>query len=206
MGERPTGGPRERDADGGVVETEGLATPVVATVHRSGGPRRRLTTSEAIALFEAHGAMVRRYVGFRVGDPADADDLAADVYRRLVSGAAPVDPSARPAWLLRITHNVVVDHYRRRRRFDPLALLVDRPDDGPAPLESVLRDERLRDVDRALARLPGRQRAAIYLRYHEDLDYETVAAILEAPLPTVRSLVHRGLRRIAAELRSEEDA
>jgi RNA polymerase sigma-70 factor (ECF subfamily) len=206
MGERPTGDPPERDADGGTVEAEAVATSVRVVVGRSGGPRRRLTTSESAALFEAHGAAVRRYVGFRVGDPADADDLAAEVYRRLVSGEAPVDPSMRPAWLLRIAHNLVVDHYRRRRRFDPLALIVDRPDDAPPPLDAILRDERLRDVDRALARLPGRQRAAVYLRYHEDLDYEAVAAILGAPLPTVRSLVHRGLRRIAAELRSEEDA
>jgi RNA polymerase sigma-70 factor, ECF subfamily len=190
------------------VEAESIPVTVlvVEAVGRSDPSRRRLSASESAALFEANAATVRRYVGFRVGDPTDAEDLAAEVYRRLVSAAAPIDPSARRAWLLRIAHNVVVDHYRRRRRFAPLALVMDRPDDAPAPIDAVLRDERLRSVDRALARLPGRQRAAIYLRYHEDLEYEEVATILAAPLSTVRSLVHRGLRRIAAELRSEEDA
>jgi len=187
------------------VEAEAVV-PVTEVVRRSDGSRRRLTAGESTALFEAHGAAVQRYVRFRVGDPTDADDLAAEVFRRLVSGAAPVDPAARPAWLLRIAHNIVVDHYRRRRRFDPVSLIVDRPDDAPPPIDAVLRDERLRDVDRALARLPGRQRAAVYLRYHQDLDYDAVAAILGCPLPTARSLVHRGLRRIAADLRSEEDA
>ena len=52
--------------------------------------------------------------------------------------------------------------------------------------------------------LPGRQRAAIYLRYYEELPYEEVVVILGMPAATVRSLVHRGLKRLAMQLRDWE--
>jgi len=80
-------------------------------------PRRgvagvRPAAGEAATLHEAWAQRVRGCVGFRV---RDADDLVSEVFRRVVSGPAPVEPAARPAWIFRVTHNVVVDHYRRRR-------------------------------------------------------------------------------------------
>ncbi len=163
----------------------------------------RPSAADAATLFEEHEPTIRRYVAFRVADRRDVDDLVGEVFRRLVTGPAPVDAGARRAWLLRVAHNVVVDHYRRRRRLDPLALVLDRPDDAPAPLERIVLDEQLREVDRALAGLPGRQRAAIYLRFHEGLEYVEIGRILGAPVVTVRTLVHRGLRRVAAEMGEE---
>ncbi len=154
-------------------------------------------------IFEEHEARVRRYIAFRVRDAHDVEDLTADVFRRLVAGPAPVPPVAWGPWLLRVAHNVVVDHYRRRRRFDPLATVLDRPDDAPSLDERLIRDEQTRRVDEALARLPGRQRAAVYLRYHEGLDYARVAEVLGVPAVTARTLVHRGLRRVAASLEQE---
>jgi RNA polymerase sigma-70 factor (ECF subfamily) len=140
-------------------------------------------------------------VGFRV---RDADDLVSEVFRRVVSGPAPVEPAARPAWIFRVTHNVVVDHYRRRR-VPLLPAVFDRPDDAPSLPDRVIHDERMRTTDKALRRLPSRQRAAIYLRFYEDLPYETVAAAMGIPPSTARSLVHRGLKRLAIALGEETE-
>ena len=57
-----------------------------------------------------------------------------------------------------------------------------------------------RAVDTALAGLVGRQRAAIYLRFHEDLEYADIATIMGVPAVTARTLVHRGLKKVAAQL------
>jgi RNA polymerase sigma factor (sigma-70 family) len=122
-----------------------------------------------------------------------------------VSGPAPSDPAARPAWIFRVAHNIVVDHYRRRRFPLLPAAFVDRADDAPSLPDRVIHDERLRATDAAMRLLPGRQRAAIYLRFYEDLPYETVATVMGIPAVTARSLVHRGLKRLATVLGEETD-
>jgi RNA polymerase sigma-70 factor, ECF subfamily len=160
---------------------------------------------EAAALYEAWADRVRGYIAFRVRDIGDAEDLVSEVFSRVVSGPVPVDPAARPAWIFRVAHNVVVDHYRRRRFPFPPAVFVDRADDAPSLPEQVIHDERMRATDAAMRHLPGRQRAAIYLRFYEDLPYDTVAIAMGIPAVTVRSLVHRGLKRLATALGEETD-
>ncbi len=160
---------------------------------------------EAAALYEAWAPRVRGYIGFRVRDPADVDDLVSEVFRRVVSGPAPSVADARPAWIFRVAHNVVVDHYRRRRFPILPADFTDRPDDAPSLPDRVIHDERMRATDQAMRGLPGRQRAAVYLRFYEDLPYETVGAALGIPAVTARSLVFRGLKRLATALGEESD-
>ncbi len=160
----------------------------------------RATPDEAAVLFEAYGERIRRYVAFRVRSPEDAEDLAAEVFRRVLSSPVPIDAGARPAWLFRVAHNAVIDHYRRRRFLAPLATLLDRPDDAPSLPERAMRGEELRRIDAALATLVGRQRAAIYLRFYEDLEYADVATVMGIPAVTARTLVHRGLKKLAGQL------
>ena len=169
-------------------------------VERGARGSTRATPEEAAALFEAYGERVRRYVAFRVRSPEDAEDLTSDVFRRILSSPVPIDPGARPAWLFRVAHNAIIDHYRRRRFTIPLIGLLERPDDAPSLPDRAIRDEELRTVDRALAALVGRQRAAIYLRFYEDLEYADIATIMGVPAVTARTLVHRGLKKVAAHL------
>jgi RNA polymerase sigma-70 factor (ECF subfamily) len=166
------------------------------------GPRAatRATPEEASALFEAYGERIRRYVAFRVRSAEDADDLASEVFRRFMSSPVPVEPGARPAWLFKVAHNAIVDHYRRRRFMVPLGSLLDRPDEAPSLPDRAIRDEQMAAVDHALGELVGRQRAAIYLRFYEDLEYGDIATIMGVPAVTARTLVHRGLKRVAAQL------
>jgi RNA polymerase sigma-70 factor (ECF subfamily) len=164
----------------------------------------RPTPAQAATLFEAYAARLRGYLAFRVREPADVDDLVGEVFRRVVAGPIPIDESTWPAWLFRVAHNAVVDHYRRRRFPNVLGLLTDRPDDAPGLPEQAIRGEQLRLTDAALRNLPGRQRAAIYLRYYEGMEFSEVADVLGVPSSTARSLVHRGLRRVAAELGAAE--
>jgi RNA polymerase sigma factor (sigma-70 family) len=163
----------------------------------------RATPDEAAFLFEAFGERIRRYIAFRVRTPEDAEDLTADVFRRVLSSPVPIDADARHAWLFKVAHNAVIDHYRRRRFLAPLADLFDRPDDAPSLPEQAIRDEEVRRIDKALATLVGRQRAAIYLRFYEDLEYADIATVVGVPAVTARTLVHRGLKKLAIRLGGE---
>jgi RNA polymerase sigma factor (sigma-70 family) len=160
----------------------------------------RATPEEAAAMYEAFGERIRRYIAFRVRSPEDAEDLTSDVFRRILSGPVPIEQGARPAWLFRVAHNAIVDHYRRRRFTIPLLGILERPDDAPSLPDRAVRDEEIRTVDVALATLVGRQRAAIYLRFHEDLEYADIATVMGIPAVTARTLVHRGLKKVAAML------
>ena len=160
---------------------------------------------EAAALYEAWSPRVRAYVAFRVREAADVEDIVGEVFRRVVSGPLPAEPDARPAWIFRVAHNAVVDHYRRRRFQILPPDIGDRPDDAPSLPDRVIRDERVRATDEAMRRLPGRQRSAIYLRFYEDLPYETVGAAMGIPAATARSLVFRGLKALAITLGEESD-
>ena len=59
----------------------------------------------------------------------------------------------------------------------------------------------MRTIDMALATLVGRQRAAIYLRFYEDLEYADIATVMGIPSVTARTLVHRGLKKVAVAAR-----
>ncbi len=118
----------------------------------------------------------------------------------MLSAPIPVDPGARPAWLFRVAHNAIIDHYRRRRFTVPLIGILERPDDAPTLPDRAVRDEEMRTIDTALASLVGRQRAAIYLRFYEDLEYADIATVMGIPSVTARTLVHRGLKKVAVLL------
>ncbi|MER7284090.1 sigma-70 family RNA polymerase sigma factor, partial [Dactylosporangium sp. NPDC000244] len=76
------------------------------------------------------------------------------------------------------------------------------PDCGLADSASTMDDRDL--LRRALAALPPRQRAAVVLRFYEDLSEHQAAAVLGCSLGTVKSLTSRGLQRLRRDLPVEE--
>jgi RNA polymerase sigma-70 factor (ECF subfamily) len=155
-------------------------------------------------LYERYYARVYRYVYHRVGNAADAEDLTAVVfmkaleamhsYRCTASGFAP--------WLFRITHNAVVDHYRRDRKHHTLD---DLPHEAPTgdPVSNVLRTERQDELRSLLTHLSPDQRDVVLMRYAADLSFSEIAAALSKNEAAVRMLLHRGLRKMKAVMDDE---
>lgn len=77
---------------------------------------------------------------------------------------------------------------------------LDLADDAVGPAESVAREESAEELRAALARLALRYRSAVVLRHIEERDYTEIAAILNQPVGTVKSNVHRGLALLRADL------
>src|SRR2546423_111864 len=121
-------------------------TPLPAAARPITRGSTRATSDEAAALFDAFADRIRRYVAFRVRSAEDADDLTSEVFRRVLSGPIPIDMASRPAWLFRVAHNAIIDHYRRRRFLAPLDAILDRADDAPTLPERAMRDEETRRV------------------------------------------------------------
>ena len=136
-------------------------------------------------MFERHGSAVRRYLRRLTGHPETANDLAQDVYLRVVRGAARYEPREREqAWLFRIARNVFFDHEKARRRA-PQSL--DAPaEPAAAPAQAV----RL-DLDRALQRLDPVDRDAFLLCELGGLRYDEIAPQLGLIVAAVRTRIYR---------------
>lgn len=98
-------------------------------------------------------------------------------------------------WLYRIAWNIASTRRRRRRREVSLEQLCENSGMEPATSPSVApedRDDSVHRVRKALAEMGDRFRTVIILRHLEGHSYETIAEMLELPVGTVRSRIHRG--------------
>jgi RNA polymerase sigma-70 factor (sigma-E family) len=144
-------------------------------------------------LYVAYAPDALRLAFLLTGDRALAEDLVQDAFVRLVGRLRHIrEPNAFWTYLRRTIVNLATSHFRHRR--------VER-----AYLERVAatpeahandNDELDESMHRVLVELPKRQRAAIVLRFYEDLSDVQAAAALECSPGTVRSLTSRGMQAL----------
>jgi len=136
---------------------------------------------------------LRRYARALVGDRASADDLVQDTLER---AWAKLHLYRRGtdlrAWLFTVMHNVHVNKVRATRVTDTLE------DELPELAQRASQGDTLlvRDLDRAIARLPAEQRAVLLLVTLEEMSYEEVARALGIPMGTVMSRLSRAREKL----------
>lgn len=138
-----------------------------------------------------------------LGHRADADDATQNALIAVVRGLPTFDGrSAFSTWAYRIATNAALDELRRRRRrpqprLDTTEATSRAPEPDPRAERALVAFENRELVERALADLPDDFRVAVVLRDVADLDYESIASILEVPIGTVRSRIARGRALLA---------
>ncbi|HXB55859.1 MAG TPA: sigma-70 family RNA polymerase sigma factor [Vicinamibacteria bacterium] len=133
----------------------------------------------------------------------DAEDLVQETYLRAYRSFDRYTPGTNiRAWLYTILHRVRTDAVRRlARRPEAVELLEDTL--AAPPAQDDLGSER-EDVAPALARLPESFRVAVLLRDIDEFSYEEIAQILEVPIGTVMSRIHRGRALLRQALGSRQ--
>ncbi len=108
------------------------------------------------------------------------------------------------AWLYRIAHNLLVDHYRRTNHSQTVSLdeVRDVPVEEHDPAASVEDRLLIEDLRGAIERLDGYQKDVIVLRFLLGLPISEVALILDKTIPTIKALQYRGLRELRSVLES----
>jgi RNA polymerase sigma-70 factor (ECF subfamily) len=138
---------------------------------------------------------LRRYARALVGDRATADDLVQDTLER---AWAKLHLYRRGtdlrAWLFTVMHNVHVNRVRATRATEPLQ------DEMPELAQRAAQGDALlvRDLDRAIGRLPPEQRAVLLLVTLEEMSYEQVAGTMGIPIGTVMSRLSRAREKLRA--------
>ena len=142
-------------------------------------------------LLDSYGLDVHRFLIANVGR-SDADDC----YQETWIAALRAYPKLQHAtnlrgWLLTIASRKAIDTHRARKR--SAVPLADPPEVGFVPRENA------DDLWGAVGALPGKQRAAVVLRYLLDAEYEAVAATMGISEAAARRNVHEGLKRLREE-------
>ena len=152
-------------------------------------------------LVDEHQSMVYSLALRMTGDRGLAEEIAQDVFLELDRNLGKMEtPEHARYWLRRVAMNRSADALRRRRvrRMD-LWVEVDethgaRVEERSSPLATQL--------EYLLTTMPEAQRAALVLRYQEDMLPEEIAATLDAPVATVKSQLQRGLKLLRAKAKS----
>lgn len=161
-------------------------------------------------LIEQYQHRLYRYLLYLIRDPQLAQDLFQETWVRVLERGSQY--SARwkfETWLLSIARNLTIDHVRRKQ---PASFSEFESEDEDAPRFDVA-DERAEEAfqqiqqqqqDDKLAlllqKLPALYREVLTLRFHEDMQLEEIARVLDTPLSTVKSRLRRGLDMLQKKL------
>ncbi|MGH7675692.1 MAG: RNA polymerase sigma factor [Gemmatimonadales bacterium] len=171
--------------------------------------------------------LVRRYerpvfslIYRMVRDRALAEDLAQETFVKVLNGIKTYRPEFKfSSWIFKIANNVAIDHLRRRS-LETLSLdgspQATTPEErsatalqlssgGETPLDEVQNRELGTAIERAIARLRPAYRACILLRHVEGHSYEEIAQMLDLPLGTVKTYIHRARNELREYLEDRRE-
>ncbi|GAB2586707.1 SigE family RNA polymerase sigma factor [Microlunatus antarcticus] len=168
--------------------------PVATARPRRGPPEAATSFDEWVG---SAAEELLRFARVTTGD--DPADLVQDALVAVFTRWSTLDAASAVAYAKRVIVNGHVSRWRRwRRRVVPVGLSEPETAAGtPLPAEDVLVARQLLDG------LPVRQRAAVFLRFYDDLSYRDIADILGCREATARSYIHRALQQLKQHLETE---
>jgi RNA polymerase sigma-70 factor, ECF subfamily len=156
-------------------------------------------------LLEEQIPRLRRYARALTRDATRADDLVQSCLVRAIAKQHLWERGTNlRAWLFTLLHNQPVNDVRHSMREGTSIELSEAPE--LAAESNAVPSLQLRDLERALAKLPTEQREVILLVGLEGMAYEEVATVLNVPVGTVRSRLSRGRDQLRRLMGVEESA
>jgi RNA polymerase sigma-70 factor (ECF subfamily) len=157
-------------------------------------------------LYDIHVDRVYRHIYYRVGNEQDAEDLTQQVFLKAWQAIPRYRKTASLfiAWLMTISHNLVVDFYRTRkdRAYLEAEILADGPASNPEQAaETSLEQQRLR---RAILKLGSDEQRVVILRFIEGFEFSEIASVLSKKEGNVRVILHRALGKLRTILEKDK--
>jgi RNA polymerase sigma-70 factor, ECF subfamily len=158
-------------------------------------------------LYLIHFDRIYSYLHVSVGNRHDAEDLTTQTFLKMLEKIGTFKSQSAPfsAWLFRIAHNLAMDHFRSRRRWQPEEEVPEPPgeEEPSAELEAMQtigRESMLKLIDR----LSPEQQQVLTLKFVFNLPNAEVAAILDKTEGAIKSLQHRALVSLQKQIAHQE--
>jgi RNA polymerase sigma-70 factor, ECF subfamily len=163
---------------------------------------QRLDSQAIGAIYDQYFSEVYRYVRYRINDDTAAEDIASDVFVRLLEAAQKkLGPqSSLKGWLIATASHAVNDHLRRQYRRPVEALSDALPDRGSSVHSEVDSREQNRMVQSAYAQLTAEQQHVLALRFGQGYSIEETAAHLQKNINAVKALQFRALASLQRQI------
>ncbi len=162
-----------------------------------------MTKLEAEKIYTEYKEKVERYISGKVENSHDAEDLVSAVFLKVYHNIESFDnlKASISTWIYSITRNTVIDYFRTRKEFCPLA--IDVTDDYDA-CESIECEEILSELADALAMLEQRQRDLIILHYYDGKTLKNIAAEFGMSYINVKIIHKKALHFLRTKLKQGE--
>ena len=147
------------------------------------------------AIYDRYFSEVYRFVRYRLNDEHVAEDIASDVFVRLLeavkTGRGP--QTNLKAWLLATASHIVTDHLRKTYRRPESDLPETMPDGTPEPSQEYEKLERERRLKSAMTTLTDEQQYVVTLRFNQGYSLEETACLMKKNVNSVKQLQFRAL-------------
>lgn len=163
---------------------------------------RSLDSQSIGAIYDHYFPEVYRYVLYRIGDEAIAEDIASDVFVRVLEASQRKQgPQTNlRGWLIATASNALNDHLRRHYRRPVEALSDSFPDGAPGVQSEIDAREKNSMVRNALTRLTAEQQHVIALRFGQGYSIEETAAFLKKNINAIKALQFRALAALQRQI------
>jgi len=158
-------------------------------------------------LYLIHFDRIYSYLHVSVGNRHDAEDLTTQTFLKMLEKIGSFKWQAAPfsAWLFRIAHNLAMDHFRARRRWQPEEEVPEPVGDAEpsaefAAMQTIGRESMLKLIER----LSPEQQQVLTLKFVFNLPNAEVAAILDKTEGAIKSLQHRALVSLQKQIARQE--
>lgn len=157
------------------------------------------------AVLEKETGKLRRIIAGMGYGKADADDILQEVRIKALKGAGKWETREQAvAWLIRVTANVCVSEYRRRKRFRKKAGEIVEQRRAlqkiKGPVTQAIDTEELEIVRRAMSEMDAELMVPLSLRYFSGLNSQEIAQVLDMEASTVRSRIRKARMVLAKKL------
>jgi RNA polymerase sigma-70 factor (ECF subfamily) len=154
------------------------------------------------AIYDQYFSDVYRYIRYRIDDDKISEDIASDVFLRLLEAAKKRQGpgSSLKGWLIATASNAVNDHLRRKYRRPEAVLLESLPDNHTSVTAEVDAREERKIVHAALTRLTDEQQHVLALRFGQGYSLEETAALLKKNVNAIKALQYRALASLQRQI------
>jgi RNA polymerase sigma-70 factor (ECF subfamily) len=149
-------------------------------------------------LYDEYYDRIAHYVYVRIGDKNEAEDIASEVFLKALKSIKSYEEQGVPmqAWLFKIAHNLVVDHFRRKSKYKTVSIDNVEILDDTDPADTAEINITMESVGKAMEKLTVDQREVLQLRFFGGLSSKEVAGAMKKTDGSVREMQRSALEKL----------